>query len=81
MPTIHREGGFHFIIYFDDHEPAHVHVRYAGAIARIRIGDSRERPTVLDSGAMKTQDVRRAVRIVEHHQDQFLDAWREIHGG
>ncbi|MQA92767.1 MAG: DUF4160 domain-containing protein [Gemmatimonas sp.] len=80
MPTIHREEGFRFVIYVDDHEPAHVHVRYAGAIARIRIGDADHRPIATDPGSMRTPDVRRAVRIVEANQKQFFEAWREIHG-
>jgi hypothetical protein len=80
MPTIHRESGFRFIVYVDDHEPAHVHVWYAGAIARIDLGGANRRPEPDDPGSMKTVDVRRAVRIVEANKDAFLDAWRSIHG-
>ncbi|MQA92137.1 MAG: DUF4160 domain-containing protein [Gemmatimonas sp.] len=80
MPTIHREEGFRFVIYVDDHEPAHVHVLYAGAMARIMIGDTNHRPVVTDPGSMRARDVRKAVRIVEVHQKRFLGAWREIHG-
>ncbi len=79
MPTIHREDGFRFVIYVDDHEPAHVHARYAGAVARIRIGDSDHRPTVVDPGSMRTPDARRAVRLVERRQEWFMEAWRRIH--
>lgn len=80
MPTIHREGGFRFIVFVDDHEPAHVRVAFAGAMARIMIGDIDHRPVATDPGYMRTRDVRRAVRIVEDQQERFLKAWREIHG-
>ena len=80
MPTIHRESGFKFVIYVDDHEPAHVHVWYSGEIARILLGSATRRPTVDDPGEMKTGDLRRGVRIVEANQKPFLDAWRRIYG-
>lgn len=68
------------MIYVDDHDPAHVHVTYGGARARIMIGDTDHRPVATDPGSMRTHDVRRAVRIVEAHQERFLEAWRQIHG-
>jgi hypothetical protein len=80
MPTIHREGGFRFMIFTDDHEPAHVHVWKAGTMAKIHLGDADHRPEPVDPGIMRTVDVRRAVRIVEARQEQFLAEWREIHG-
>lgn len=80
MPTIYVEGGFRFMVFTDDHDPAHVHVWKAGKIAKIHIGDADQRPEPVDPGKMSTRDVRRAVRIVEANQEQFLAAWREIHG-
>lgn len=80
MPTILRMAGFRFVIYVDDHEPAHVHVWYGGAIATIRIGDSYNRPIMVDPGTMRIPDARRALRIVERRQEEFLNVWRRIHG-
>lgn len=80
MPTILRQDGFRFVIFVDDHEPAHLHVWYGGAIARIRIGDPNSPPRMVDPGSMRTPDARRAVRIVERRQGEFLNAWRRIHG-
>lgn len=79
MPTIHQERGFRFIIYFDDHEPAHVHVWHAGVVARIDIGDSERRPKVIDAGVMRPRVLRQAIRIVEHNQEAFFAAWRRHH--
>lgn len=80
MPTIHRERGFRFVIYLNDHEPPHVHAWRAGVVAKVQIGDAECAPGVLDPGAMRVSDVRRAVRIVEAHQEEFLAGWRKIHG-
>lgn len=80
MPTVHREGGFRFIIFFKDHGPAHVHVWHAGSVAKMTIGDATDPPLVADPGMMRTPELRDALRIVETRQEQFLTAWREIHG-
>lgn len=79
MPTVHREAGFQFRIYPDDHESAHVHVWKAGAVAKILLGGESERPESIDPGEMSTPDVRRAVRIVEARQSTLLAEWRKYH--
>lgn len=80
MLTIHREAGYRFVVYFDDHFPAHVHVYRGGSAARIRIGDASAPPSVVERRTMPTADIRRAIRIVEANQDRFLERWKEIHG-
>jgi hypothetical protein len=80
VPTIPRENGFRFLIFVDDHVPAHVRVWKGGALAKIEIGDADHRPEARDPGEMRTSDVRRAVRIVEARREEFLAAWRRIHG-
>jgi hypothetical protein len=37
MPTVLRKDGFEFMIYTDDHEPAHVHVFKGEGKAKIII--------------------------------------------
>jgi hypothetical protein len=37
MPTLIFERGFRVIIYYNDHEPAHVHVKKAGLEAKIQL--------------------------------------------
>lgn len=80
MPTVYREKGFQFLMFLDDHAPPHVHVRYSGTVARIRIGDANHRPVADVSRSMRAPDIARAMRIVETRQARFLDAWRKIHG-
>ena len=76
MPTVVRKDGFEFMIYTDDHEPAHVHVFKGEGKAKIIISTA-EPVRVKD---MKPKIVRQAVKIVEAHQDYLLEKWEEIHG-
>jgi len=75
MPTIFTEGGFRFMIFLDDHLPAHVHA--IGADCMIRIGlDPLE---VLSSVGAKASEVRRATAIAQRRREELLEAWRKHH--
>lgn len=80
MPTIHREVGFQFQIYTDDHPPPHVHVRNSDGVVRIALGDQATAPFVLSRVGMKDHDAVRATLIVDALQEVFLKEWRKIHG-
>lgn len=80
MPTVLRLDGFEFRIFPADHEPAHVHVIYAGVEAKVALGDEDTAPSSLDAKRMPTPDVRRAIKIVAEHQGALLVAWRHYHG-
>ena len=75
MPTIFTEGGFRFMIYLDDHLPAHVHA--IGADCMIRIG--LEPLEVLSSVGANATDVRRAAEIAQRRREELLAAWRKHH--
>lgn len=79
MVTVHRETGLRFVIFTDDHEPAHVHVVGDGR-AKINIAGADGAPELVDAVGMKSGDLRRAMRIVAGKQDYLLERWREIHG-
>ena len=76
MPTVLRREGFDFIIYFDDHNPPHVHVFKSGGEAKIELDPI----LVAAVWKMKKRDVRDAKRITIEHQSYLLDKWREING-
>ncbi|KPF62317.1 hypothetical protein IP88_15025 [alpha proteobacterium AAP81b] len=76
MPVIHRESGLRFIIYVDEHPPAHVHVEGEGGSAKIEI----EPVTLIWSRNLKRRDVNRAVDIVRRNSVEFGIAWANIHG-
>lgn len=72
MPTIFTEGGFRFMIYIDDHAPAHVHAIGADCMIRIAL-----QPLEIPSSVgAKASDVRRAAEIAERRGEELLVAWR-----
>ena len=77
---IHREAGLRFAIYVDDHNPPHVHV--IGTLREMKVfpfgPDSR--PSIDNCGAMKTNDRKRAMAVIELHRAEFHVCWRLIHG-
>ena len=82
MPNIDRVGPFKVIIYFDDHEPAHVHVIHSSgcaAVFDISVVGSLELREV--RGNMKASDVKRALKLVQEKQAEYLKSWHNIHGG
>jgi len=75
-PTILRQGGFQFIIFVNDHPPAHVHVRRAGNVARVRL----QPVEILHNIGYNQRELRTIRTIVERHQRDLLNAWNAIHG-
>ena len=80
MVTVHREGGFRFAIYMDDHKPGHVHVLKDGEVI-VNLAGPDGRPEVRDANGTTSSDIRKIVRIVKSRQAEFLTKWREMHGG
>ena len=71
MPVVLRVGGFAFGFYANEHDPPHVHVRYAGGFVIVDIETANVRRNV----GMKPHDMLRAVRLVEAHRDVLLAGW------
>ena len=76
MPTILREGGLRFVIYPNDHEPAHVHVIGPDWEVVVNLRDCRLREAL----RCGERDANAAVRRVAEHRDILLNAWRKLHG-
>ena len=79
-PTVHREDGFQFRIYPNDHSPPHVHAVKAGGFAKVAIGSVGEPPCLLEARRLKDREIVRAVRIVERRWQKLMFAWTDIHG-
>jgi hypothetical protein len=79
MVTVHREAGLRFIIFLDDHEPAHVHVVGDGN-AKIELRGAAGDPDLAYNDGFKAGDLRKAMRIVAERQAMMLERWEEIHG-
>lgn len=79
MVTVYRAHGLRFVIFVDDHEPAHVHVFGDGHIKINLIGGT-GMPEIVTIEGMKRGDVRHAMQIVIEQQHYLLSRWEEIHG-
>jgi hypothetical protein len=79
MVTIFRAEGLRFVIFVDDHAPAHVHV-FGDGEAKINLTGPRETPELVWADGMKRTDIRRAMRHVTTNKAWFLKRWIEIHG-
>lgn len=79
MVTVYRAQGLRFVIFLNDHEPAHVHV-FGDGEAKINLLGGDGAPTLIWADDMKRADVRRAMKIVSEKRDELLKKWKEVHG-
>ena len=83
MVLVHREDGFEVNVYAPprEHRPPHVHVECAdGGEVLVKLGDEWTAPSLWRNHHMRDVDARKALRIVEEHQEDFLEDWRRLHG-
>ena len=78
MPVVLEQEGFRFMIYYQDHAPAHTHIRKAGTEVVVNLGNRNSSPTVRTLKGMKPKNVKRALHITEAHQSYLLERWFEI---
>ena len=79
MVVVHRAHGFRFVIYTDDHEPAHVHIVGSG-LAKVHLLGSDGWPEVIEVRGIKRSDMRRLYAEIVERRDKFLAEWERIHG-
>ena len=79
MVVVHRAHGMRFIIYVNDHEPAHIHVRGDGEAKVALVGSSGD-PELLRVTGMTRADQRRMMREIFDRQAVLLERWKDIHG-
>ncbi len=78
MVTVHRAHGFRFVIFTNDHSPAHVHVFGQGGEARIILSDPAG--VTLDWVAgIARGDLRRVMQEVKKERKRLLAVWNTIH--
>lgn len=75
MLTVRRAHGLRFIIYTQDHDPAHVHVRGADGEARINLLTGR----LLANFGLSAPERRRAMAEVAIQRLRLLAEWDRIH--
>jgi hypothetical protein len=78
MVTVHRAHGFRFVIFVNDHSPAHVHV----------FGQSGEAKVILEGpegikldwvAGISRGDLRRVLQEVERERSRLIAMWSRIH--
>lgn len=79
MVTVHRAHGLRFVIFTDDHGPAHVHV-FGDGEAKIDLLGAAGSPELVSTIGLSKADLRRAMRVVTDRRDELLAKWRTIHG-
>ena len=73
MPEIKRFAGFKLVMFFQDENPPHVHIRGAGFAAKIRISNG----NVL-AGEAPSKMLRQARRWIEQHRLELAALWDEF---
>jgi Domain of unknown function (DUF4160) len=76
MPVIYRKDGCRFVIYFDDHGPAHVHIIGDGE-AKIALEPNVK---LIWTRGFRKRDVQKALDVVKDLRMEFLERWEMVHG-
>lgn len=79
MPTVHRERGFQFFIYPNDHQPAHIHVFHSDGEIKIDIS-SKEPIALVVYGSINQKTVNKALDIAEDNLHKLQTEWEKFHG-
>ena len=79
MVTVHRAIGFRFIIFSNDHSPAHVHIVGNGGEAKVLLNGSDGLELDWSIGISRG-DMRRLMMEVQAERAHLIDAWNKIHG-
>jgi Domain of unknown function (DUF4160) len=73
MPEIRRFGSFKLLMFFQDENPPHVHIKGADFAAKIRISNGE-----LLAGQVPNKVLKQARRWVEAHHAELLAMWNEF---
>ena len=76
---VHRAFGYRFVIYSNDHEPAHVHVLGKGCEAKVQ-SDGPAGLALIWQVGFAANDLRRVMDETMRERARLLLRWREIHG-
>lgn len=75
MPTVLRVGGYRFFFYANENmEPRHIHVQRERMLAKFWL-----QPVMLASShGFAAHELKKLIRLVEEHQQTFVEAWNEF---
>jgi hypothetical protein len=72
-PEIKRFGGFRFLMFFQDENPPHVHIKGPDFAAKIRLSNGE-----LIAGNAPNRVLREARRWLQEHRSELLQLWNEF---
>ena len=73
MPEVSRFLGISILMYFDDHNPPHFHVKYNDARALVSIGELK----VLE-GQVPPRILGLVIEWAELHKDELMKDWNMV---
>ncbi|MBE9078146.1 DUF4160 domain-containing protein [Romeria aff. gracilis LEGE 07310] len=79
MPKILEERGFRFIVWPNDHEPAHVHVKKNAGELVLNVSGSEPVPIEI-RGQMPNKTVNQILDIAEENLATLKQGWEKYHG-
>lgn len=74
MPTLKEFAGFRIVMYFEDHNPPHVHVVATDFEAWVAIRDA-----AIVCGAIPPRFRKRALEWIAKNREMLLAQWKEVH--
>jgi hypothetical protein len=72
MPTLLRQDGFEIRMYFDDHDPPHIHAFKAGGQAKIALDSLEVLPSLILVQGMSMKDAKKAIDLITENQINWL---------
>ena len=79
MVTVHKAIGYRFVIFTNDHSPAHVHIVGNGGEAKV-ILDGPDGLELDWSRGIGRGDLRRLMMEVQAERVRLIQAWEKMHG-
>jgi hypothetical protein len=80
MASIRIEG-FTFIVYSNDHNPPHVHVRKGAGKMKITLGDDKTPPRPSDANRhLSDRDAAKAFLLCCENHERMVKLWERVHG-
>lgn len=80
MSTVLRIDGLRFVIWPNDHSPAHVHVFSADGEAKIELTSANGFPRLIENRRMKHYELAKALAAVFANQQKLTAEWKVLHG-
>jgi hypothetical protein len=80
MPTVLRFRAMRFVIYFNDHEPAHVHVELPGAEVVATLDQATNAARIRRvRGVVRSHELIRIGALIAEHFETLIAEWKRYH--